>query len=181
MKLQKLVLSALASSVLLSANAMAADEGTITFEGLITETTCNVDIGGNGADATIPMRSAHPSELATSGRTAGDTRFVMNLTDCTGGLTAKAHFLYGENVTAEGRLSNAAATDPARNVTLQLVDGQDSSVINIGDYSQNSHLAGYVDITSGSASLPYTVRYHSEGGTTAGNVASSVEYRLTYR
>lgn len=40
-----------------------------------------------------------------------------------------------------------AVTDAASNITLQLLDGQDNSVINIGDYSQTTHSAGYVNIS----------------------------------
>ncbi|MGF6197865.1 type 1 fimbria pilin, partial [Serratia sp. 2723] len=36
----------------LAASAQAASTGTITFNGLLTDSTCDVDIEGQGADAT---------------------------------------------------------------------------------------------------------------------------------
>ncbi|HDS7198361.1 TPA: type 1 fimbrial protein [Klebsiella oxytoca] len=179
MKLNRLVLSALISSALLSAGAMAADTGTITFTGSITGTTCDVSVGNGGADATVLMGDGSEAALVNAGDVDGDTRFSMRLANCSGVTAAKAFFHQGDTVTAQGRLSNTAdPADAARNVTLQLRDSQ--GVINLGDTSQLDGAAGYVAITGGAAELPYVVQYHSEGGTTAGAVTSQVVYSIAY-
>ena len=70
----------------------------------------------------------------------------------------------------------------ATNVSLQLRDGQDNSVINAGDAAQAGTSAiGYADISSGSASLPYYVEYYAEDAVNAGAVASQVTYSLIYK
>lgn len=177
MKLNRLVLSALISSALLSAGAMAADTGTITFTGAITGETCDVSVGSGGADATVLMGDGSEADLVNAGDVSGDTRFSMRLANCSGATSAKAFFHQGDTVTAQGRLSNTAdPADAARNVTLQLRDSQ--GVINLGDTSQLD--AGYVAITGGAAELPYVVQYHSEGGTTSGAVSSQVVYSIAY-
>ncbi|EIZ1086428.1 type 1 fimbrial protein [Klebsiella oxytoca] len=192
MQMKYVSLSACFGMALLSIPAIASDTGTITFTGSIVGTTCNVNIGGSGENADVSLRSGNATALVAPGSTDGDTRFSLQLSGCAGGApeatAAKAFFQPGSTVTADGRLMNTAVTDAASNVTLQLLDGQDNSVINIGDYSQTTHSAGYVNISDalssgndGTVELPYYVRYHSEGGVTAGAVTSQVTYAITYQ
>ena len=184
MKFNHLLVAAATSAALLSTNVMAADAGTITFTGCLTETTCDVDIGGSGADATVALPPTSVTNLATAGAISARTQFTMELSGCTGGTanTAKAYFQAGSTVdTSTGRLKNTdVSATGATNVSLQLRDGQDSSIIFPGDSAQIAS-AGYVDITSGMASLPYFVEYFAEGPTTSGAVASQVTYNLTYQ
>lgn len=184
MKLNRLLIASLVSSALLSAGAMAADTGTITFNGAITDSTCDVNVEGQGADATVTLPTRSASALATAGAETGKTQFTLALSGCTGTAlnTAKAFFQAGNTVdTATGRLLNTDLTG-ATNVTLQLRDGQDDSVIKVGDQNQTGSSAiGYVDITSGSASLPYFVEYYAEAAATPGAVTSQVTYSLDYQ
>lgn len=181
--MKKIILAASISAVLGSLSfAHAASTGTITFNGLLTATTCNVSIEGQGANAAIGLPTIGTSDLTAAGRTAGRTGFNMSLTDCTGSLTeASAFFAAGTTVDlATGRLKNMSGD--AENVELQLRDGSSSTheVIRAGNTSQ---VAGttYVDISSGSATLPYLVEYYATGAATAGTVGSSVVYSLQYQ
>lgn len=167
-------------------NALAASTGTITFEGLLTDSTCNVDIGGGGADATITLPTVSITELATPGEVTGRTAFTMNLSGCTaaagGPNTVAAFFQPGPNVNlATGRLINNGGT-AGSNVSLQLLDAVANSynVINVGSTEQVDE-AGYVDVASGTAVLPYAVEYYAEAATTPGTVTSSVVYNLMYK
>lgn len=174
---------ALLLTALVSGSALAAETGTITFTGLLTDTTCNVDIGGSGADAAVLLPTVSVASLSSPTQTTGKTRFTLNLSGCSGSLTnAKAFFEAGSTVdNATGRLMNTDTTG-AKFVSLQLRDGQNDTVINVGDVSQTGTSAtGYVDISGGTASLPYFVEYYAEGTTTPGAVASQVTYSLDYK
>lgn len=159
--------------------AQAASTGTITFNGELTASTCDVSVEGQGPDATVVLPTLGTNVLDTPSKTAGDTRFVMALTNCAGTLqTASAYFEDGATVNAQGRLINSGT---ATNVDLQLLDGSGSrGVINVGSGTQATTTT-YVDTSTGSASLPYDVRYFATAATTAGTVVSSVVYSLQYK
>ncbi|VTM93058.1 major fimbrial protein StkA [Raoultella planticola] len=60
----------------------AASTGTITFNGELTDSTCNVDVNGQGADATVVLPTVSVNQLTASGETTGRTSFNMNLANC---------------------------------------------------------------------------------------------------
>ncbi|CAI0968164.1 fimbrial protein [Serratia sp. T13T92] len=162
--------------------AQAASTGTITFNGELTANTCDVVVDGQQADATVILPTVSTSQLQTAARTAGDTGFVMALSNCAGTLeTASAFFQAGASVDAvTGRLLNT--TGDATNVSLQLLDASSptQAVIKAGSQDQVTAMT-YQDVTGGSATLPYIVRYYAEDATTAGKVVSSVVYSIQYQ
>lgn len=182
--MNRILLSAMVSSALLSGGAIAADSGTITFTGAITDSTCDVSVNGGGASGTVTLPTVSAASLSTMGQTTGTTRFTLDLSNCAGGTlnTAKAYFQNGSSVSSAGRLINQASTSPATGVTLQLLDGQTGNAINVGDSAQNT--GGFVDITgavSGTVTLPYSVEYYAETASAAGAVSSMVTYNLNYQ
>jgi major type 1 subunit fimbrin (pilin) len=162
--------------------AQAASTGTITFNGELTANTCDVVVDGQTADATVVLPTVGISQLNGATQTAGETGFVMALNNCSGTLqTASAFFEAGASVdSVTGRLKNLTGT--ASNVSLQLLDASSSSraVIEAGNANQVTNTT-YKDVTSGSATLPYAVRYYAEGATTAGTVISNVVYSIQYQ
>ncbi|MBL5826806.1 fimbrial protein [Serratia fonticola] len=162
--------------------AQAASTGTITFNGELTANTCDVVVDGQQADATVILPTVSTSQLQTATRTAGDTGFVMALSNCAGTLeTASAFFQAGASVDAvTGRLLNT--TGGATNVSLQLLDASSptQAVIKAGSQDQVTAMT-YQDVTGGSATLPYIVRYYAEAATTAGTVVSNVVYSIQYQ
>lgn len=162
--------------------AQAASTGTITFNGELTATTCDVVVDGQAASATVVLPTISNNQLQSATKTAGDTGFVMALKDCSGTLqTASAFFEAGASVDqVTGRLKNMTGT--ATNVSLQLLDGSSASqsVIQAGNQNQVINTT-YKSIASGSASLPYIVRYYAEAPTNAGTVASNVVYSIQYQ
>ncbi|WP_196062278.1 MULTISPECIES: fimbrial protein [unclassified Serratia (in: enterobacteria)] len=164
--------------------AQAASTGTITFNGELTANTCDVVVDGQQADATVILPTVSTSQLQAATRTAGDTGFVMALSNCAGTLeTASAFFQAGASVDAvTGRLLNTAGGAGATNVSLQLLDASSptQAVIKAGSQDQVTAMT-YQDVTGGSATLPYIVRYYAEDATTAGKVVSSVVYSIQYQ
>lgn len=171
------ILSLIISSTL--AFSVSAGTGTITFTGEITANTCDVDVDGNGPNATVTMPTISASNLDANAKTAGDTAFFISLSNCTGILkTASAFFEAGGNVNTNGRLIN---TGTAKNVDIQLLDASNSySVINIGSQDQINN-AGYVDVSGGKALLPYLSRYYATDKSVPGTVNTAVTYSIQYK
>lgn len=173
---------------LAAASAQAASTGTITFNGELTDTTCDVSLDGQGADATYTLPTAPVSDLDVAGKTSSRTFFKMDLTKCSVGTAngkskVAAFFQAGSTVDAStGRLKNTTTTG-ATLVDLQLLDASnDFAPINVGSAEQVTKNT-FVDIntTDGTATLPYAVEYYANGKTTAGVVTSSVVYNLQYK
>lgn len=156
-----------------------ANTGTITFNGELTTNTCNVSVNGGSASDTVTLPTVSEGMLDTAGKTAGQTRFTLGLSGCSGSLlTASAYFEAGTGVNGDGRL---VSTGSAKNVDLQLRDGSNAgAVIKAGSTGQVSD-THYVALASGAASLPYTAEYYATGKAVAGNVKSSVTYSIQYK
>lgn len=167
------------TTLFIAGTTHAASNGTITFNGELTATTCDVSVEGQGPDATVILPTLGVNVLDAASKTAGKTRFNMALTNCAGTLnTASAYFEDGATVNAQGRLINSGT---ASNVDLQLLDGSGSrGVINVGSSEQIANTT-YVDTSSGTASLPYDVQYFATAATQPGTVVSSVVYSLQYK
>ncbi len=181
--MKNIVLAAAVIAAMGSVTAVqAASTGTITFNGELTATTCDVIVDGQAADATVTLPTIGTNQLTAVTQTAGSTNFNMALTNCAGTLTtASAFFEDGPSVDAEtGRLNNVTGT--ATNVQLQLRDGSSTSraVIQAGNSNQTANTI-YQDVSSGSANLPYAVEYYATGATTAGTVVSNVVYSIQYK
>lgn len=167
--------------------ANAASSGTITFNGELTDSTCDVEVNGQSSDASVTLPTVSIKQLTQPGNTAGRTAFNMKLSDCVVGTEGghskvAAFFQPGATVDlATGRLKNTN-TSGATMVDLQLLDVTGNySAINVGNTDQVESM-GYVDIESdGSAVLPYAVEYYANGQTTPGTVTSSVVYNLQYK
>lgn len=175
-------LAAILLTTMGSVGAVHANSGgTITFNGEVTATTCEVKVNGLGTDATVMLPTVSESQLAKAGQSAGRTKFTLFLGNCSGSLkTATAFFEDGPSVTLAGSLSNVGGT--ANNVDLRLLDGGDAAnqPIIIGQYGQvNSN--SYTNIENGMGSLPYLVEYLSTGTATAGSVISNVVYSIHYK
>ncbi|MEA5101247.1 type 1 fimbrial protein [Pantoea sp. S18] len=167
----------------MSASSQASD-GTITFNGELTASTCNVIVAGQGADATVVLPTVSTVKLANASDVAGRTGFNMALNNCSGTLkTASAFFEAGATVdTVTGRLKNmvTAPNGGATNVSLQLLDGDNSNVIQAGNQNQITKNT-FADVASGSGTLSYAVEYFAEKGTTPGLVSSNVVYSIMYK
>ncbi|WP_434462193.1 fimbrial protein [Serratia plymuthica] len=177
----------LTSMVMLFSSAAMAD-GRIDFVGQITDQSCQVDIDGTPNNATVTLPTVSNSLLTKVGDTTGDTRFNMTVHDCVTGTDnvskVAAFFHPGASVSPDnGRLLQQATTSQAENVSLQLIDGTNNTTINVGSSDQVTG-AGYVNLPADETStvtLPYHVRYYSEGATTPGIVNSYVMFNLMYK
>jgi len=184
----KSVISAVAIAVmsLFALNAQAAD-GTITFNGTITDTTCSINgvSSGTPADVTVTLPTVPAGTLAAAGDTAGvsgpsDIHFALS--GCTGAATkAIARFENGPTVDqASGNLVNQAGAGGATNVQVQLLNSK-FEPINVTTNSNNDLAANGADISSGSGDLTYFGQYIATGAATSGTVDTSVQYTMDYQ
>lgn len=180
--MNKVLMAALATVLASTGMAQAASTGTISFDGELTESTCDVSVDGQGADANVTLPTLSTSQLATAGQTAGRSAFVMDVSGCTGTSTSVAAFFEaGTSVDlATGRLKNLTGT--ATNVSLQLRDGSAAAqdVIKAGSGTQSTNTQ-FVNLATNAATLPYLVEYYAEAQTTAGTVKSNIVYSLMYK
>ncbi|HBV8970900.1 TPA: fimbrial protein [Klebsiella oxytoca] len=186
--MKKSVISASLFTILSAAtlSAQAASTGTITFNGELTDTTCEVDVNGQGSDATVVLPTVGVNQLTASGKTTGRTAFNMNISNCVIGEKGEhskvsTFFQAGNTVDlSTGRLKNMGGS--ATNVDLRLLDASNNfAPINVGNTDQVNNTT-YVDIKDDkTAFLPYAVEYYANGQTTPGTVTSSVVYNLQYK
>jgi major type 1 subunit fimbrin (pilin) len=181
----KAIIPALALGGLLglsSIGAYAAD-GTITITGTVSDTTCSINGGTAGADAskTIILPTVTASSLGALGQTAGtsqpsDLRFTLS--GCSSGTKAIASFENGPQVDqSSGNLINSGT---ATNVEVQLLNAQ-MAPINITTNSNNQLATDGAAITGGTADLKYYARYYATGQATAGTVTTSVQFSMQYQ
>jgi len=179
--MKKILISiAVIGFVAMSATAAhAASDGEIHFTGKLVDTSCNVSVGGGGPIGTIILPNISVAELDTATKTAGDTGFTIALSACSGSKSPVRVFFELDKSPAvdptTGRLNNTADSNPAANVQLELLDGDYNPIV-IGGAAGN-----YTDISSGSASIPFSVRYYAKGVTTPGDVTSMVTFSLDYQ
>lgn len=162
------------------ANVHAAD-GTITINGLVTDKTCDI-VTPAGKDFTVTLPTVSKQTLANAGDVAGRTPFQINLDKCSAGKVA-AYFEPGVTVDFNtGRLLNTDTTG-AQNVDVQLL-GSNSQVIPVVAAGASGAQANsqWVTVAEGAgADLNYYAEYYAKAPSTAGKVATSVQYTIIYQ
>ncbi|RQR66984.1 type 1 fimbrial protein [Burkholderia sp. Bp9126] len=176
----------------LMSTAHAAD-GTITFTGNITASTCKID-GSDAAsthDKSVTLPTVSARALNSVGAVAGRTAFGFALTDCkVDDETSKGNptkvqvaFENATNVTLDGKLSldeGTAEAPTASNVVLQLLnDKQEPIKVGANAPDQNSQVVSINE--DGTAQLNFFAEYLATEAATAGSANSRVQYTLTYQ
>ncbi len=181
--IKKLTLAALVAAASQAALA-SPTTSVIHFKGSVLSSTCDISVNGVATPnpATIVLGDAQAEKLAKAGDTTGDTDFAIELKNCAGTATkARASFKGANGTTvADGRLDNMAATKAAQNVQLELLqkfEGAASAIAVDGDQSA----LPYATITTGAASLPYSIRYYATGAASEGAVEGAVEFTVAYQ
>jgi major type 1 subunit fimbrin (pilin) len=174
-----------AALVAMTGQASASD-GAITFTGSVDASTCTISTSGTAGSFTVPLPKVSVAALDTVAETAGDTAFSIRLTGCSDTVgSISTNFEAGSAVdAATGRLNNTAATTPATNVQLQLVNASNNSPIVVGAPVASQNSLGVALASDGAptpagvGTLNYIARYYATGAATAGAVGSQVTYSL---
>ncbi|WP_445116314.1 fimbrial protein [Acinetobacter sp. WZC-1] len=171
----------LASVTILGITTAYAADGTITINGLVTDKTCDI-VTPQGKDFTVTLPTVSRQTLAQAGDVAGRTPFTINLANCSEGKVA-TYFEPGATVDfATGRLNNQD-TAGAQNVKVQLL-GSNNQFIPVlaagaSGAQTNSQWVSVAD--AGSADMNYYAEYYATDASTAGQVATSVQYTIIYQ
>lgn len=175
----KLLSAMIIAGTALAAQGAFASDGTITFNGLVSASTCSISSSGGSANFTVSLPTVSTTSLTAPNAVAGRTPFAITLSGCTPASgSVHTFFESGTNTGPSGNLALNAGG--AANVEIQLLNN-DLSVIKAGyaDASQNSHI---VSINSGTAELDYNAQYISVPGNAGAGVAdSSVQYTIAYQ
>ncbi|GHD90028.1 MULTISPECIES: fimbrial protein [Pseudocitrobacter] len=177
--LKKCYLAMLSGSLLVSANAMALSDNTITFQGEVTDETCSVAINGNQATPVVLLPTVSSTDLGASGDTAGPVTFDIGLTGCTGDTTNATKIstvFVGNQVTTNGNLGN---TGTASNVEVQILDTKGTEINLTNGFTGTGDLtlaAGEKEV-----SATYTAQYYANGKATAGTVEATMQYAVSYQ
>ena len=166
----------LASLILagLSSNAFAYD-AQINITGELTETTCKIDTAGTPAVQNVTLPTLSKSSLTNAGSWAGRVPVSFQLSDCGVATTgATATFENGPNISVDGNMKNLAITNPATNVEVQLLDAA-GNAINLATDTVTT------PIVAETGTLQFYAQYFSkDGGASAGQVSSHVEFSMNY-
>jgi major type 1 subunit fimbrin (pilin) len=143
-------------------------------------TTCTPTVVPGGA-IRLPAITSSASVLGANGQTAGSTPFSIQLNNCktngadANGVTVRTYFNGPRINTSTGNLN---VTGTATNVQLQMTNGN-GSVINLAGAIGNQNVTA-AQVSNGTASMPYTVRYFATGRAGPGTVSSTVNYTIEY-
>lgn len=171
------LMAATVLSVALSTNAFAADptngDGTVNFEGFVTDTTCVVDT--DSLDQTVVMGGVSKSSLASAGSTIGAKTFTLVLSSCPATVTsAKVRF---DGIQVPGNnalLALTAGADTAKDVGIQISDAN-NNIINLYQDS-----AAYT-LTTGVNKLNFTAKYYAISDLVeAGDANAVADFTIVY-
>lgn len=172
-------------ALLLPFAAFAND--TVTFYGEVADTTCNVTVGGADGAVTVQLPTVAATSLATAAQVAGETPFDFTVTGCvaaSGATTTQVGMrLLSTSTANSGNLLNVAPTNPATNVSVQLVDNGTGGpkTINFANGEYTSILQTKPTDATGVVTFPFIAQYYATGAATAGKVQAQVQYALTYQ
>lgn len=192
--------AALAAALTLAALApqlARAADGTITYDGAVTDTTCTVTGGGAATgtgDVTVQLPTVSSGVLSSAGSTAGQTSFSLILgggTECTNGKTAALWIETTQTPaldTTTGALRNRASSG-ATNVEVQLINPANdlpidlsvNAVVTNGDTIVSGSNQPAATIAGNTATLNYAAQYLAvDGAATAGAVTTYLTYSMQY-
>jgi len=169
----------------LAATAVQAQANKITFEGEVTEQTCQVTVNGQ-TDAQVLLPTVKTTDLNGQASKAGQTPITMLITGCkkpsAGGKKDIKVKFHGFNVDSDGNLGNSANQSAATKVAVQLTkDASGTDAIALDNLQTTTVDAATLADDDETATYVFGARYFSkDGGAGAGAVKASVEYTLSY-
>ncbi|MFV8800988.1 fimbrial protein [Yersinia sp. LJYL362] len=166
-----------------STTAFAASNGTVTFNGLLQDDTCQIETGTENVMVTLPTLST--SALPAAGAAEGSTDFKISVVDCPVAVTkVSAHFnainSAGVNPTTGNLTNSAVGGATGAEVRLYNLDTP-TTQIRVGDTGAAFDVTpGTGADPKGTTTLTYAGGYYATAATTPGIVTAKVQYVLSY-
>lgn len=188
--MNKLLLSAALAAVIgavafapQAANAASTTSGTITINGSVVASTCNVAVNGS-ASPTITLPTVVNTMLPTTGSSGGWTAVNMVLTGCTAitgsSYTSVYPYFTGSQIdSSTGYLKNA--TSGGSNVEVALSNGQSTTGALTLAGAANAQNAGTLGAAANGSFNYYAGYVATAGAASVGGVSTTVQYALNYQ
>jgi major type 1 subunit fimbrin (pilin) len=176
--MKKLLAITALASLCAMAGSQAAEKGTVSFDGMVTGSTCDVTVNDGTADGTVTLPTVTAADLNQS-KTAGKTTFNFTFTHCAGSFAhVRPYFETGSTVDSTNYyLKNAGGDATGVELVLKTPGGNQ---IQPGTDTQAGGVAwSSGSVTSGDFSVEY-ITNDLIGPATGGTVKSSVIYHLDY-
>ncbi|MBD7953475.1 type 1 fimbrial protein [Stenotrophomonas sp. Sa5BUN4] len=180
--MNKLAIALSAALAIGASFSASAQSGTITFNGQITATTCDITwpgSGGTAKDPIVTLPTMPTTALASAGSTAGKQTVSLliggSAAQCTSGNAAIELNPNRDANQSNGYLNNAATVDAATEVQIALRDATDAPI----DISTPWRSAE-IDLAT-TKQIDFAAEYRATGAATAGNVNASVGYTIDYK
>ena len=162
----------------LAAHASAVD-GTITFEGVVNDTTCTLDTNSQNMSVLLPSVTSTDFTGANTAANSSAVKFSLNATGCdVGAVSASVLFATGGNVdSTNGNLNNSFAGGTDAQIRIYKADG--TTPINLANYGESASNKG--NIVSGNATIDFYANYFSKNAKpSAGVLKTSIQYSMQY-
>ncbi|WP_349999392.1 fimbrial protein [Stenotrophomonas lacuserhaii] len=179
--MNKLAIALSAALAIGAAFSASAQSGTITFNGQITATTCDITwpgSGGTAKDPIVTLPTMPTTALANDGDTAGrqDVSLVIGGSDaqCTSGRAAIELNPNYDAKQSNGYLNNVATNDAATEVQVALRDANNAPIL-----LDKPWRSAVIDLST-TKQIDFAAEYRATGAATAGNVNASVGYTIDY-
>ncbi|MBJ9325206.1 fimbrial protein [Citrobacter braakii] len=171
----------LASACGLSAMSANAADGTITFNGQITDTTCDVALSSPGATSgsnlVVELGAFHKAKITNANDVVSEKDVNFSLTNCPAAITKVGILFEGtQDNDMQDAFANAAGADAAVGVAVKLLDGASAVAPN--------SLPVLKDITNGTLEIPYKAQFvatKANADLTAGKYTTTVNYTMNYQ
>lgn len=151
-----------------SASAFASD-GTITFTGNISDTSCTIST----SDVTVDFGTIAASSFAAKGDTVGGRSFQLTLTNCP---YESATVRFDGNADPEGKLFQIdSGTGKASAVGIALYDANNQQVL------PNTPSSAYVLSKTAANTLNFSAKLQSTAATvTSGDISATSNFTIVY-
>ena len=153
----------------------------------VTVPTCTIAAGNN---QTVTLPTVDSSQLSSAAMVAGTTPFSIVVTGCPDGVSVATNKFSGgsiDNATGAMRNTTSAANGGARNVEVQLLNGEGSSnaaaysAIILNRSTAGAQNSGTYNIVNNAVTLNYYAQYYATAAATPGTVTASIQYTITYQ
>lgn len=159
-----------------SATVAMADNGTITFNGLVIADTCATTLTGGASATAVTLPNVPTTALAATGNTAGQTPFSLSVAGCdAAAATSGIRYTLTPSAYHTSNTSLLDNTGSATNVGVEILEGA-TPIAFVGA----AHQTPNVTLTSGAGSVSLAARYKATGAATAGTVTSVLGWTLVY-
>jgi major type 1 subunit fimbrin (pilin) len=170
----------------LAAKAANTSAGTITINGNVVTSTCNVAINGGSASPTVTLPTVDTNAFSASGVAAGWSPVTIVLSGCPASISGLTNntvvpYFFGTNVdTSTGYLKNTATSGSNVEVALSSSEAIGGALALNGS-SGNQKTTAQALSTSAITFNYYAGYVSTAAATTAGSVTTTVQYDLAYQ